>query len=771
MEREFKTIGKSFPTKESPDLVTGAAVFVDDMPAELHVKILRSPHAHAQIRSMDASEAERLEGVEAVLTHRDVPDRLMPRSCARAQYILDPHLRHVGDEVAAVAATSRAAAERALALIEVEYEILPAVFDPEEAAREDAPRLYPEGNVSETPFVAAWGDVEKGFAEADVIAEDRFEVKPQLHAALEPHVCLASWYGDELTLWNATQMPTMVQQGIAQVLGMPTSKIRVISQHVGGGFGGKYLERYQAITALLSRRAGGKRTKCVLTREETLAHAKRFLAKEHVKIGARKDGIITAIQFEGYADLGGYGDYFGFANFYGDFPCCAYKCKNVRFEGRNVHTNLLTSQPCRSVHMPATTFATEQVIELVAEKLGMDPTEFRMKNMVETGDVIPTEPCLENTRRLGRGRLESFPSKTIMRQVMEKVDWGRWQGWDKPVSTDGAKKRGLGIAYSGYASGFIGLAYLSMAISMYRDGSLKILSSAQGMGQSPSTTLCQLGAESLGIPFEDVDISAGDTNLGVFDEVGAIASHQLTSAGNVLLIAIEKLKQQIRSRAAPRLGVEPEEVEVYQKKAYVRGAEARGIPLAELLTSPMTATATGLPEDGPPDEPHTEGEPRAKPRNAMVTAAEVEVDTETGEVKVLKLVTGNCPGRMVNPGIVKGQYTGGAVMSLGYALQEEFNYDEERSVHLHGSLMDYRVPRAMDVPPVDTVIVEQTVARLPHEGAPYGAMGVGELGAWGGPAVIANAIRNATGVRVKTCPMTAERILEAIKRSRMEAGE
>ncbi|MBI4595434.1 MAG: xanthine dehydrogenase family protein molybdopterin-binding subunit [Candidatus Tectomicrobia bacterium] len=765
MAGKFTVIGESVPVREAPELVTGKAQFVDDMPAQLHVKILRSPHAHARIISIEPGEAKRLNGVKAVLTHKEVPDRLMPRGAARALYILDPHLRHVGDEVAAVAATSKAMAERALELIRVEYEVLPAVFDPEEALKEDAPRLYPEGNVfNKIPFVAAWGDVGKGFAEADVVVEDRFEIKPQMHAALEPHVCIGSWKGDQLTLWSATQTPTEVQEGIAQALDMPASKIRVISRYIGGGFGGKYLERYQALTALLSKMAGGEKTKCVLTREESLTHAKRFLAKEYVKIGAKKDGTITAIQFKGYADLGGYGNYYGFANFYGEFPCCAYKCKNVRFDGWDVHTNHFTSQPCRSVHMPATTFATEQVIDQVAEKVGMDPAEFRLKNMVETGDITPSEPWVENTRRLRRGRLESYPSRKIMRQVMSKMNWGRWQGWGKPIAIDGPKRRGLGIVYSGYESGFWGGSFMNMAVSMYRDGSLKILSCTQGMGQSPSTTLCQLGAESLGIPLDDVDISSGDTELGTYDRFGAIGSHQLTTAGNILLKAIEELKQKIRLIAAQRLKVKPEEVEVYGKRAYVRDNKTEAVPISRILRAPITVTSAALPENDALVAP--EDELGVKPRNAMVLAAEVEVDIETGEVRVIKVVTGNCPGRAINPGIVRGQYIGGTVMGLGYALQEEFSFDEKNSVYLHSGFVDYRVPRAKDVPPVESVIVEETADRAPHEITPYGAIGVGELGVWGGPAVIATAIYNATGIRMRKCPMTAERILEALNEGR-----
>ena len=315
MAKELKVIGKSVPMRGVEELVQGRAKFVADMPAELHVKILGSPHAHAMIKSIDTSEAEKLEGVVAVLTYQDVPKRLMPRANQRALYILDPHLRHVGDEVAAVAATSKEIAEKALELIKVEYEVLPAVFDPEEAAKEDAPRIYPEGNVYgpqfgaleekgiNEPTLLEWGDIDKGFAEADIVVEDKFEVKPQVQSALEPYVCLASWEGDELTLWSSTQTPTEVQKGVAYALGMPVSKVRVISKWVGGGFGGKYLNRHQPIAALLSKKAGGKTTKLVLTREESLVTAKRFGAKVYVKMGAKKDGTITAIFFKAYADI------------------------------------------------------------------------------------------------------------------------------------------------------------------------------------------------------------------------------------------------------------------------------------------------------------------------------------------------------------------------------------------------------------------------------------------------------------------------------------
>lgn len=765
-KQEFKVIGKSVPIMEARERVLGICKYVDDMVAELHVKILRSPYPHAMIKNIDTSKAEKLEGVAAVLTHKDVPHRLMYQACLAPCYILDDHVRYVGDEVAAVAAKSKAIAEEALDLIEVEYEPLPAVFDPEEAAKEDAPKLYSDGNVygpaylahgiekrTHEPTLLEWGDINKGFEEADVVVEDKFEVGPQQHSPLEPHVCMASWEGEELTLWNSTQTPTEVREGIANVLEIPLSRVRVISKNVGGGFGSKFLTRYQPITALLSKKAGGKLTKLVFTREEDLIHLKRCAFKIYMKIGARKDGTITAILFRGYADLGGYGyTEGGFASFYAETPCSAYKAENARWEGWDVSTNHFSSQSYRAVQLPGMSFAIEQVIDEVAEKLGMDPVEFRLKNMPETGDMIPFKPIVgDNILGFERGKLDTYPSKRIMQEVKEKIDWGRWKGWGKPIATDGPKRRGIGIAYSIGWSGYEFIGGLTMAVAINRDGSVNIISGTQDLGTGSNTTLRMLAAEFLGISLEDVTISAGDTITGMWDYLGARASTELASGGHVLLNAIEDAKQKIREMAAPRLKVKPGEVEVRGKKAYVKNKKERSIPLVGFITTSIVGSAAGPPSVSGP-----------KIRNALVQAAEVEVDIETGEVKPIRIVTGNCPGRMINPGIVKGQYVGGAIQSLGMALWEAFNYDEENSVYLSSNLTDYRVPRALDAPHVENVIVEESVERAPHVGLPYGAMGVGELSCWGGPPSIANAIYNAIGVRIKQCPMTAERIFEAL---------
>ena len=769
MTQELKCVGKSVPLRRAEELATGKAQFVDDIAAELHVKVLGSPYSHAMIKSIDTSEAEKLEGVEAVLTYKDVPQRLLLRGCARNCYILDPHLRHVGDEVAAVAATSKEIAEKALDFIKVEYEVLPAVYDPEEAAKEDAPKLYDDGNIFgplveqgvglNLPMVLSWGDVEKGFAEADVIVEDVFEVNPQVHSALEPYVCIAEWKGDELTLWNAVQCPWEVRDGISNALGMPESKVRIISDFVGGGFGGKYLDRYQGYTALLSKKAQGKKTKYVATREEALTKSKRCVSKMYVKLGAKKDGTLTSLSFKGYADLGGYGSWFGFAEFWGGVPATMYNWKNVWVEGWDVHTNHFTSQPYRTVQVPYTIFATEQVVDEVAEKLGLDPTEIRLKNMPETGEMNPVEPWKDNPGRYPRAKLVNYPTKKILREVMEKIEWKKkWKGYGEPIAIDGTKRRALGIVYGSYDGGLNFDGFMTMALAMNKDGSVNIMSGTQNMGQGPDTTLCQLVAEFLDIPLGDVNILTHDTNTGQYDFFGARASRELTTGGRLLLQAAEKIKQQVREIASNILEVKPEEIEIGGKKAYVKEYPERSVPLSKILTTSITASA-----QGPAGSVVPEPVPGTKVLNAMIAAAEVEVDSETGEVKVLKVVTGNCPGRMINPMIVKGQYTGGMVQALGMALQEEFNYDEKNSVYPHASYVDYRVPRAMDAPLVENIIIEEPVDLPPHEGTPYGAQGVGELGHWGGPAVMASALYNAIGVRLKSSPMTGEKILAAIK--------
>lgn len=784
MATEFEVVGKSVPDKQCYAKATGAAKYVDDLPVDLHVKILRSSHPHALVKSIDVSQAAKLDGVAAVITHEDVPQRMLARGSARQVLVLDPHLRHVGDEIAAVAAETEAVAEDALELIEVEYEVLPAVFDAEEALEENAPRLYPDGNLVDMleqaePFVISCGDLDEGFAQADVIVEDTFEMASQVHTPIEPHVCVASWLGDELTIETATQCPYEVRSGLAGVFALPESKIRVLSPLIGGGFGGKYTHRYQAIAALLSKLAGGRRTKVCLTREEEQCHSRRGAFKQYVKIGAKRDGTMVALSFKAYVNVGAYGhSEGGSACFWGEYPHAAYRIPHVRCEGWDVNTNHFSSQPCRGVNVPSMVFGFESVVDELAEKLGMDPVELRMRNMPETGDVSPLTSYSNDPVEYGRGELEGFPSKTLLRAVADELNWKqRWQGWERRAGVDGSKHRGIGIVYGIYDGGYCAANWTSMTTSMHPDGSITILAGTQDIGTSLNTALCQLAAEYMGLPLEQVTIHSGDTNTGQYDLMGAKGSRSLTTGGHVLLEALADLKQKVCGLAAPRLGCVPDELDVQGKMVFHKGEAAqakwscwrggctlhRAIPVSEVLASSVTGSSLAATEGG-----WTTYLPGKKVRNAMVAGGEVEVDIETGEVELKSLVTANCPGVAVNPEVVLGQYHGGAVMSMGYALWEDVQFDDTSATYLNDSLTDYRIPRAVDCPEPKSLIIEEPTDREPLQGAPWGAHGVGELGAWFGPALIATAIHNATGARIHKSPMTAENVLAALRETGVE---
>ncbi|MEI9478014.1 MAG: xanthine dehydrogenase family protein molybdopterin-binding subunit [Deltaproteobacteria bacterium] len=783
INEKVKIIGKSMPIMEARDKVTGRSKFVDDLAPELFVKILGSPHAHAMIRSIDIERAKNLKGVEAILTHRDVPRRLMPSSSHRSCYAMDEHLRHVGDYVAAVAATSERVAEEALSLIDVDYEVLPCVFDPEEAMKAEAPRLYPEGNVygssqanimergAHEPCLQEWGDVRKGFDEADVIVEDQFEVISQIHAAIEPRVTMACWEKEGLTIWSSTQTPWSLREAAAHVFEMPESKIIVLTPNVGGGFGGKYTGRYQLITCLLSKVAGGKRTKLTLTREEDQCYTRRPRSKLHVKIGAKKDGKITAIELVGYIDIGAYGHY---RNTTVSSPLepvvLSYNTENARFESWGVHTNHFRSEAMRSVSAPHLAFALESIVDEVAEKLGLDPIDIRLWNMPVAGDMMPPSPYIQNSGGCVRAKLDLYPGEEMIRQATEKVDWKKkWKGFGKAIQVNGPKRRGIGLAYCMEYCGYLNDGATSIQIVINRDGSAIIHSGAQEIGQGINTTLRMLTAESLGISLEDVAIVSADTRTGQCDMTNARASHQLATDGHLLLKAIDKAKQRIREIVSPAmigsaLKVKSEEIEIRGKHAYIKGHPETAKPLKELLSAPITISSSG-----PTGSRFPEVKPGYKDRQPAVLVAEVEVDMETGEVTPIKVVAGMFPGKMINPGVVRGQCIGGAVQAIGMALWEELKFDDRSLAYLSRNFTDYRIPRALDIPEMDTVLLEEIdETSLPHEGLPYGGRGIGEISGWGGPAVMANAIYNAIGVRIKRSPMTAEVILEALRKGSTE---
>ncbi len=574
---------------------------------------------------------------------------------------------------------------------------------------------------------------------------------------------MACWDEDRLTIWSATQTPTELHTFAAEYFQLPLQRVIVLSHHVGGGFGGKYTGRYQYLVCLLARQLAGQRVRLTLSREETQCYARRPRAKLHARLGAKLDGTITALHFRGLFDIGAYGTYYtGNNNFHHEGGILTYKTANARFEAKNVHTNHFRSECMRSVQMPFLAFAVETVVEMAAEKLGMDPTEFRQKNMPATGDLMPPTDYTHNFGDYPQARLDLYPGVHMLQQVKRRIGWvKKWNGFGQAHLVDGPRRRGVGIAYCMGYGGFIAEAGTTAGISINTDGTAVAYSSVQELGQGINTTLCMLVAESLGMPLEKVSIVSGDTRSGQADPFNARSSHQLAMCGHILLRTVENAKDKIRRKIAASLAVEPEEIVIETDRYWLRQDARQTFSLWQFIRE-LPATVKGQAE-GDPLHMHPFVKPGYKAHQPMIMAAEVDVDTETGEVKPIKVVAGMFPGRMINQGVVRGQAIGGAAQTLGMALWEEVGFDEANLAYLNRDFTDYRVPRALDMPEIDTVLVEQVdLESPPAEGLPFGGRASGEMSAWGA-VVIANAVHNAIGVRITESPITAEAVLRALK--------
>jgi len=743
---EFKVIGKSYPRIESIDKVTGKAKYAGDkgypeLPEKfLYGKILGSPHHHAIIKSIDTSKAESLPGVKAVITYKDCPPIKIMEHEQRPTSPLEKHIRYLGEPVAAVAAETPEIAEEALSLIDVEYEVLPAVFDPEEATKPEAPKLWPDGNIADPggrPIVIEWGDIEKGFASSDVIVEESFVHAAQPHAPLQLSICTAAWNGDQLTVWVSTQTPSRVWLDLSKLFSLPMSKVRVINKMTAGSQGYRYSERYMAIAALLSKKAHAP-VKIELTRKEEIMLKSRYSLKQYIKAGAKNDGTLMSIHWRAFFDVGGYGHWIGGTIFWLDFPI-EYIFPNARFEGYDVNVNLVTKRPFRSVPYPGLTFGIEQVIDELAEKVGMDPIEFRLKNTPRTGSEFPT------------GKLSTYDIEEVFRRGAEMIGWKeKWKGFGKPYYAKGSKRRAVGLAYTMYLGEPYGPEYGPDALlTVCPDGSIDLQISVSDIGTGTITAIAQVAAEEFGVSIEDIRVSWGDTSNGLFDLEGANASREAINGAWAVIEAAKDAKDKIARIAAPLLGVKPEEVEISNKKVFVKTAPEKSIPLNKVLKHSITGSG------------HAKAPPKGiLIKDPVVQFADVEVDLETGEVTLLNHVVASDIGKALNPAFVECQLIGGATTSMGYAISEEPIIDKENRAFLNANYLDYKVLTSLDIPKTDVVIIES------HEPyGPYGAKaGVGEQATANAAAAIANAIYNAIGVRIKEGPITPDRILKALGR-------
>jgi xanthine dehydrogenase molybdenum-binding subunit len=752
---DFSVVGESIARPDMPGKVSGRAQYAGDLslPGMLHAKTKRSTVAHARIRRIDATRALAYPGVKAVLTHHDVPRVLHygsphPRSVSLAcdQYILDDKVRYWGESVAVVAAISEEIAEEALDLIEVEYQELPAAFTVEQALVSSVLIHQTKNNLVVEPVVVKRGDVERGFAQADLIVEGTYEMGRPTPAYMEPNVCLCQWSTEgsdsrgRLTVWISTQTPFMVRGILAEVLGLPLTKVRVIVDHMGGGFGAKQdLFQTEFLCALLAKKTG-RPVRLEFTRKETfLGGRSRHPGTVWLKQGFRNDGSITARQARVTFNSGAYASHGPGVTAVGTTALTSlFRCENVLLEGRCVYTNTPIAGAYRGYGVVQTYYALDIQMDEAAGQLGIDPAALKLKNAVREGDISPSGHPI-----IGHG-LED-----CIRRGMQETGWPPKKS---PIHNFLRKGWGMGCEMHG-SSAYPGIKEQGNAtVRMNEDGTVQLYTGTTGLGTGAHTALAQIVAEELGMRFDDVSVVHGDTDVVPWD-IGAFASHTTYMGGRAAQMAATEVKKQMLAVAAEALEAAPGDLEVRQGVITVKGSDRRltvreaispkkGIPSAQLI-----ASATYRP---------------TKSYSFAAHFVEVQVDTETGQVDVLQVVPVHEIGKVIHPVAAAGQIEGGIQQGIGHTLTEDYVIDPANGRSLNAGFVDYKMPLSLDMPPIRTILLETA----PDPGGPFGAKGVGEDPIIAiGPA-IANAVYDAIGVRFRHYPITPEQVLEGLRSKR-----
>ena len=759
---EYAVLGKRVTRVDALEKVTGAAQYGGDvhLPGMLHGKFVRSAHPHAKILNIDTSEAEKLPGVRAIVTQDDVES-------GRRVFATDKVL-YLGEPIAAVAATDPDIAEEAADLIKVDYEVLPAVQDVMEAIQPDAPRLHSDDtkdgparrairtdlrklerdksaedhsaeiaelnaqlealeddvyyNISAETHSAA-GDVEQGFAESDLVVEDTYVI-PRVHQTyMEPHVSVADVDSTgKVTVWASTQGPFAIRSGIAGTLGIPLNQINVVATTMGGGFGGRFGVALTHVPAVLLSQKTGRPVKIQMTREEEFTDgrpAPGCVIK--LKTGVKNDGTILAREGLAFWDSGSVSG----ASIGSTIRLRGvYKFPHLKVDAYGVYTNKSGTAAYRAPGTPQVAFAGESQLDDIARKLDLDPVEFRLKNMRVEGDPVPAGP---NEPKVGY--------KETLQAVADAVDWknrtkGPNQGW--------------GVAIGDWTNG---CGPGGMFVSIHEDGSARIFHGSMDI-TGTDTALAQIVAEILTLPYEEVSISRGDTNSAPY-ATGSGGSVVTFTMGNTAKLAAEDTRRRLLELAAERLNTDVESLELKDGKVSTIVADPpKSIGFGELAA--YSLSTTGGPIVG-------KGSFARKPSTPALAAqiAKVEIDPETGRIKVLKMAASQDVGFAINPMAVEGQIEGGAVQGYAWATMEEMQYNEEGNVN--PGFVDYRVPTTADLPTVESVIVE-----VEAPDGPFGAKGVGEPPITPTLATMANAVADAVGIRITELPMKPEKVVDAL---------
>jgi CO/xanthine dehydrogenase Mo-binding subunit len=711
----LKTIGHATPRIDALERVTGKATYTNDirLPGMLYARILRSPHPHARIRRIDPSKALALPGVKTILTHENCQvvfgaggisggqqyNDEIKRITKHRRYVFNNPVRFVGDPVAAVAAVNRHVAEEALRLIQVDYEVLNFVLEPEDALKPDAVQIWPEGNLSlnaqnqPQPMTTRRGNVEDGFRSSDLVFEDRYTTAFVHNAQMEPRSCLATWDGDKLTLYTPTQGISNCRSDTARDLGIPPEKVQIVCQYMGGGFGNKNQNQdADLITAMLAKQAGAP-VKLEFTRKDDFigVHG-RWPTVQYYKVGVSRDGVLKSIQLRGYSGMGPYRKNTGAIG-----GIDIYQCPHIESVIYPVYTNKTVSGNFRGPEYPQGFYGIESMMDDVAFKLKMDPVEFIFKNMTrKSRDEVP---------------YTNYSLEECMRRGAEIFEWKkRWR--PQPGSDTGPVKRGAGVSFMAFRSA---LGRSNAVIRLDAKGQYTVYVGVTDIGAGAKTTMAMIAAEALDVPLSKVQVIWGDTDRCPYS-VGESGSRTTIQTGYAVIQAADALKRQINEK---------------------------GLPTGDSVLVGSAAPA-----------PTLDGKVRAAFAAHFV---EVEVDVDLGRVRVTKYLAVHDSGRIMNPLAARSQIKGGALMGIGMALHEDLLYDRRNGQPLTAGFYGARLLTHRDAPEIEVVFIESDDGY-----GPYGAKSIGESSKVPAVAAVANAVFNAIGRRMKDLPITRDRILGAL---------
>ena len=741
------TVGQPVPRIDAYDKVTGRAAYVGDLeiPGMVHGLILRSPWPHARVLSIDASEAERLPGVLGVLT-RDHLGGIDPYfgSVVRDRPIVAmDKVRYQGEPVAAVAARDLATAQEALELIRIEYEELPLVSDTEEALVPGSPALHETNLCAEHHY--DWGDVEEGFAQSDRVFEDTFTFPMVYHYALEPHTSIGQYTNQGITVWSTAQHPFLVRGDLARMFGFSLHQVRIIVPYLGGGFGSKSYTKMEPLAVALSKVAG-RPVRLALSVEEAFKTVRRHAARCTVKTGVKLDGTFVARECLIHLDTGAYADNGPLvANRAGERIAGPYRWPNLKVSSSAVYTNSTPAGSFRSIGAPQAAWASESQVDIIAADLGLDPLEIRLKNMLARGEEV----------RKGRRPLDGDPAAGL-RLAAQAVGWS---GKEEPeaAENDGTglvTGKGLGCNLSGVGSSPTSTALVRMHV----DGTLTVLVGTTELGQGSRSAMAQVVSQELTVPMGDVEVISSDTSMVPYDRSTG-SSRSTTLMGLAVQDGAIEVKDQLLELAALHFESPVEELSIEEGQVVRQG---ESISFGALIQEEFGGVAGELMGRGYVTPRRHGGRLAQSPvfYEVGISAAEVELDQETGAIRIPHYVSVADVGKAINPQQCEGQDEGAAMQGLGHTLFEEMLYEDGQL--LNPNLIDYKVPTFAELPDkLETILIENGDGP-----GPFGSKGLGEGGIVAAGPAVANAIFRATGVRIKELPLTPERVWRALRRAR-----